>query len=106
MTVREQFIVGIDLGGTNIAAGAMPIDGTREIAMRMIPTLSENGADAVVDRIAALVEDVIKETQNETGAERSDFLGVGIGSPGPLDRARGVVIVTPNLGWRDFPLRD
>ena len=82
MTVREQFIVGIDLGGTNIAAGAMPTDGTREIAMRMAPTRAE------------------------TGAERSDFLGVGIGSPGPLDRVRGVVIVTPNLGWRDFPLRD
>ncbi len=106
MTVREQFIVGIDLGGTNIAAGAMPLDGTREIAMRMIPTLAEGGAAAVVDRIAALVEDVITQTQSETGAERSDFLGVGIGSPGPLDRARGVVIVTPNLGWRDFPLRD
>lgn len=106
MTVREQFIVGIDLGGTNIAAGAMPLDGTREIAMRMIPTLAEGGAAAVVDRIAALVEDVIAQTRQETGAERSDFLGVGIGSPGPLDRARGVVIVTPNLGWRDFPLRD
>ena len=106
MTVREQFIVGIDLGGTNIAAGVMPIDGTREIAMRMVPTHAEEGSTAVVDRIAALVEDVIAQTQAETGAERSDFLGVGIGSPGPLDRARGVVIVTPNLGWRDFPLRD
>ena len=106
MTIREQFIVGIDLGGTNIAAGAMPTDGTREIAMRMIPTLAEGGAGAVVDRIAALVEEVIAQTRAETGAERSDFLGVGIGSPGPLDRARGVVIVTPNLGWRDFPLRD
>jgi glucokinase len=106
VTVREQFIVGIDLGGTNIAAGAMPLDGTREIAMRMIPTLAEGGAAAVVDRIAALVEDVIAQTRSETGAERSDFLGVGIGSPGPLDRARGVVIVTPNLGWRDFPLRE
>lgn len=106
MTVREQFIVGIDLGGTNIAAGAMPTDGTREIAMRMAPTRAEEGAIAVVDRIARLVEDVIAQTQAETGAERSDFLGVGIGSPGPLDRVRGVVIVTPNLGWRDFPLRD
>src|SRR5215211_5842666 len=27
-------------------------------------------------------------------------------SPGPLDRERGIVIVTPNLGWRNFPLRD
>ncbi|MEO5509485.1 MAG: ROK family protein [Longimicrobiales bacterium] len=106
MTIREQFIVGIDLGGTNIAAGAMPLDGSREIAMRMIPTQAVEGAIAVVDRIAAVVEEVIAATQAETGAERTDFLGVGIGSPGPLDRARGVVIVTPNLGWRDFPLRD
>ena len=106
MTVREQFIVGIDLGGTNIAAGVMPTDGTREIAMRMVQTRAEEGAEAVVDRIGALIEDVIAQTQAETGAERGDFLGVGIGSPGPLDRAHGVVIVTPNLGWRDFPLRD
>jgi glucokinase len=106
VTVRERFIVGIDLGGTNIAAGVMPVDGTREIAMRMVPTRAEEGAQAVVDRIGALIEDVITQTQLETGAVREDFLGVGIGSPGPLDRARGVVIVTPNLGWRDFPLRD
>ncbi len=106
MTTREQFIVGIDLGGTNIAAGVMPLDGSREIAMRMIPTLAADGAIAVVDRIAAVIEEVIAQAQAETGAERSDFLGVGIGSPGPLDRARGLVIVTPNLGWRDFPLRD
>jgi len=31
---------------------------------------------------------------------------VGMGSPGPLDRAKGIVIVTPNLGWKNFPLRD
>lgn len=106
MTVREQFIVGIDLGGTNIGAGAMPTDGTREIAMRMIPTRAEEGSAAVVGRIVRMIEDVIEQTRAETGAERSDFLGVGIGSPGPLDRERGVVIVSPNLGWRDFPLRD
>jgi glucokinase len=106
MTVREQFIVGIDLGGTNIGAGAMPTDGTREIAMRMVPTRAEEGSAAVVGRIVRMIEDVIEQTRAETGAERSDFLGVGIGSPGPLDRERGVVIVSPNLGWRDFPLRD
>ncbi|MEO7502152.1 MAG: ROK family protein [Gemmatimonadaceae bacterium] len=106
MTVREQFIVGVDLGGTNIAAGAMPTDGTREIAMRIGPTRADEGSAAVVERIVRMVEDVIEQTSAETGAERSDFLGVGIGSPGPLDRARGIIIVTPNLGWKNFPLRD
>jgi glucokinase len=31
---------------------------------------------------------------------------VGVGSPGPLDTQRGIVLLTPNLGWVDFPLRD
>ncbi len=84
----------------------MPTDGTREIAMRMVLTKASEGATAVVDRIAGLVEEVIGQTRQETGAERSDFLGVGIGAPGPLDRSRGVVITSPNLGWHDFPLRD
>ena len=103
---RQRYIVGVDLGGTNIVAGAMPEDGSREIAMRSEPTLADEGADAVVNRIAQMIETVIAETSAETGATRDDFVGVGIGSPGPLDREHGIVIVTPNLGWRNFPLRD
>jgi glucokinase len=33
-------------------------------------------------------------------------VGVGIGSPGPLDTKKGIVILTPNLGWTNMPLRD
>jgi glucokinase len=106
MSVKERYIVGVDLGGTNIVAGAMPLDGSREIAMHTTQTLADGGANSVVDRIVAMIEQVIAETIGETGAERSDFLGVGIGSPGPLDRENGVVLVTPNLGWKNFPLRD
>ena len=103
---RERYIIGVDLGGTNIVAGAMPEDGSREIAIRSEPTRADQGADAVVDSIARMIDTVIAETIAETSAKREDFAGVGIGSPGPLDRERGIVIVTPNLGWRNFPLRD
>jgi glucokinase len=106
MTVRERYIVGVDLGGTNIVVGAMPEDGSSELAMRSLPTHGEEGPTAVVDRIVGMVEDVIADVMADTGAAREDFLGVGIGSPGPLDRERGMVIVSPNLGWKDFPLRD
>jgi len=103
---RQRYIIGVDLGGTNIVAGAMPEDGSREIAVRSEPTRADQGADAVVDSIGRMIETVISETIAETNAKREDFAGVGIGSPGPLDRERGIVIVTPNLGWRNFPLRD
>jgi glucokinase len=106
MSVKERYIIGVDLGGTNIVAGAMPLDGSREIAMQTRPTLADGGASSVVERIAAMIEEVITQTIAETGSQRSDFLGVGIGSPGPLDRENGIVIITPNLGWKNFPLRD
>src|SRR5262245_47736263 len=103
---RQQYIVGVDLGGTNIAAGAMSADGTHHYPMRSIPTSAELGAESVADRIVGLIEGVILDTLEQTEAARRDFIGVGIGAPGPLDREKGIVIVAPNLGWRNFPLRD
>ena len=103
---KQRYIVGVDLGGTNIVAGAMPEDGSRQIAMRSQPTMAELGAEVVAHRIVQMVEDVISVTTAEAGAARSDVIGIGIGAPGPLDRERGIVIVAPNLGWRNFPLRD
>jgi glucokinase len=103
---KQRYILGIDLGGTNIVAGAMPEDGSLEIAMRSQPTHAELGADVVASRIIQIIGDVMTATMEETGARREDFIGVGIGAPGPLDREKGLVIVAPNLGWRNFPLRD
>ncbi len=102
----QQYIVGVDLGGTNIVAGAMPADGSRTLAVCDLPTQAEGGAEGVVDRIVSLIEQVIADVSASEGIARADFAGVGMGAPGPLDRERGVVVVAPNLGWHDFPLRD
>jgi glucokinase len=106
MIGKKKYIIGVDLGGTNIAAGALSEDGTHTSSMRSIATQAELGAEGVVDRIVGVIEGVIHDTINATGATRKDFLGIGVGAPGPLDRERGIVVVAPNLGWRDFPLRD
>ena len=103
---QQQFIIGVDLGGTNIVGGAMSADGSQTFAVRSISTSAEIGAEGVADRIVGLIEGVILDTIAETNAHRKDFIGVGIGAPGPLDREKGIVIVAPNLGWRNFPLRD
>jgi glucokinase len=104
--MTQRFIVGIDLGGTNIAAAALPIDGSAVLAFGSRLTRADLGADAVTARIAEAIEDVIAEVSRDTGAARADFLGVGMGAPGPLDRERGIVIVAPNLGWKNYGLRD
>ena len=101
----HQYIIGVDLGGTNIVAGAMPEDGSQELAMRVEPTHAERGADAVVDRIVAMIAEVMSDVVAAHGAKPQHFLGVGVGAPGPLDREHGIVVVAPNLGWHNFPLR-
>jgi len=102
----KRWVVGVDLGGTNIVVGLIPFEGGEVLGLRTMPTESVRGAKFVVDRMIGLVEQSIAEVLSTHGGTRDDIAGVGIGSPGPLDRKTGTVINTPNLGWRNFPLRD
>jgi len=99
-----NFVLGIDIGGTNLVVGSVAEDGGALVALRSEPTRPEAGADDVLARLVALARGVIAQTRAEVPA--AEFLGVGIGSPGPLDTKRGIVLLTPNLGWTDMPLRD
>jgi glucokinase len=104
----KKWVIGVDLGGTNIVVGVLPMDGGDGgvLFLRTVPTEAHRGAKFVVDRIVGLIGEVRDETVSRHGGGPDDFAGVGIGSPGPLDRNTGTVINTPNLGWRNFPLRD
>ncbi len=99
-----RWLIGIDIGGTNLVVGAVSEDGQRVHGLVSEPTGVPDGPDAVIERILTLARDVIASTrQTDRSAE---ILGVGIGSPGPLDRKQGLVIFTPNLRWKNMPLRD
>lgn len=102
-TPRGDWIVGLDIGGTNTVVGLIPVAGGPVRGLRSLQTQPERGGEDVVDRAVTAVRDSIQEV---TGGDVSSVEGVGIGSPGPLDMEAGTVLETPNLGWRDFPLRD
>lgn len=95
-----RYVVGIDVGGTNIVVGTVAEDGSEVLGLVSEPTIAEQGADAVVARIVKLARASI------AAAGRREIVGAGIGSPGPLNTETGVVILTPNLGWVNMPLRD
>jgi glucokinase len=102
----SSWIVGLDIGGTNMVVGLVPFEGGPPLALRKLPTTPAGGGEDVVSRAAAAIRSAVDEVLRDTGQTREDVLGVGIGSPGPLDRGTGIVLETPNLGWVDFPLRD
>ncbi|MCX7950694.1 MAG: ROK family glucokinase [Clostridiales bacterium] len=91
--------IGIDLGGTNIAAGL--VDETGKIVYsKSTPTLSARGYKDVIADINKLVKELIKESN----VNREDVKAIGIGIPGLADKD-GNVIFCVNLGWENIPLR-
>ncbi|NTU84575.1 MAG: ROK family protein [Chloroflexales bacterium] len=93
-------VIAVDLGGTQIRAALVCADGTI-VAHARTPTLVDEGPQAVVSRTCTLMSRVQRALP--AGAR---LLGVGVGAPGPLDPATGIVYSPPNLpGWDAFPLR-
>jgi glucokinase len=89
--------VGIDIGGSKVAAGVVDADG-RILEELRAETPSKTKSPLVVeDTIAELVLDL---------AERHDIHAVGVGAAGFVDAARANVLFAPHLAWRHEPLRD
>jgi glucokinase len=96
-------VIGVDIGGTNLVVGAVRMDGGRVIGDHSRPTDPSRGPDAVVhDLVTMVAESRQALLAAEPGAE---VIGVGVGAPGPLDTRNGIVLLTPNLGWVNMPLR-
>ncbi|HTC25270.1 MAG TPA: ROK family protein [Gemmatimonadales bacterium] len=98
-----RFVLGIDIGGTNLVVGAVTEDGSKLHALQSEPTRPEEGSDAVLRRLRDMGRAVIEETKRTIPG--ATFAGAGVGAPGPLDTKRGIVLLTPNLGWVNLPLR-
>ena len=86
--------IGVDVGGTKVAAGLVDEDGTILRRTRR-PTPSSSPED-VEDVIAACVAELCSGV---------DVEAVGIGAAGFITADRSTVLVAPNLSWRDEPLQ-
>lgn len=95
-----MFHIGVDLGGTNIAAGVLD-ENLNIIKKGSVPTGNTRDYSEIVKDMAGLVESLIKET----GLTYKEVDGIGIGSPGTCDRENGVLLYTNNIKFNEAPLR-
>lgn len=97
---KSALRLGIDLGGTKILAAVVDAQG-KVLGEAKKSTHPERGQDAVIDRIVKTA----KEAMAAAGVDSSTVAVAGIGAPGPVDTASGVVYRPPNLeGWDEVPL--
>ena len=94
-----MYTIGIDLGGTNIAAGL--VDENYKIVRKCsVPTEAERSADEITAAMAA----VCQRLCDEEGITVDDISSVGIATPGTADTDKGEVIYANNLPFRNYPI--
>jgi glucokinase len=96
----SEMTVGVDIGGTKVAAGLVNEKGEILNKVRK-PMVATADAQTGLDAVLTAIHEVLQESSSDS------VRGIGICSPGPLDPKRGVVINPPNLPcWRNFELAE
>lgn len=95
--MTDGLAIGVDIGGTKIAFALVNRQG-EVLAEHRLPTLPTEGAEAVFDRVAQGVHQLLAQTDQP-------IAGVGIGCPGHLDPHSGVIRTATHLDWHDVPLK-
>ncbi len=93
--LAERLAIGIDIGGTKIAAGVVDEDG--QVLARTRQRTPSTEPDAVLDAIVEVTE-TLRADHHVTA--------IGIGAAGFVDATQSTVVFAPHLAWRNEPLRD
>ncbi|MEI7655715.1 MAG: ROK family protein [Actinobacteria bacterium] len=94
--MSEQLAIGVDVGGTKIAAGLVDAQGV------IVTRVREDIADKSPASVVAAIAEAVRKIRSHADA---DIHHVGVGLPAFLDTPRDIAVVVPNLGWRDVPAR-
>ena len=98
--MKSRLTVGVDFGGTNVKVGLVGPNGRMSHSAVL--------ASRAISRPGPFVEAVSRAVESlaaSAGLRVAMLRGIGVGAPGPVDAARGVVHSMVNVpGWRDVPL--
>lgn len=96
---KPGYWVGFDLGGTKMLATVY--DQSFEVCgRRRRRTKGSEGAESVTSRMIRTLRDALADAR----AKPDQVRGIGVGIPGPVDQAKGVVLEAVNLNWENVPL--
>ena len=93
----KKYVVAVDLGGTKIYTALVNLEGDI-IKEKVVKTEAEKGPEVVMDNIKSTIDFVID------GVDINEIKSIGIGSPGPLDVKKGMILETPNLPMKNYNL--
>ena len=93
-----MYYLGIDLGGTNIAVGI--VDENNQIIARASSKTQVDSAEQVADAMAETAREALKNA----GITLNDVPWIGLGSPGTINKATGIIEYANNLPFANTPM--
>ncbi len=100
--MRKPYAIGIDVGGTKIAAGLVDRNGQ---VLHRFSTRAH--AEQLPEFVIATIEQAYQAVVQNSGVDPAQIEAVGLGFPGNTNSKTGMVLFSSNLPeWDHFPLRD
>jgi len=99
MADSRQLVLGIDVGGTKVLAGAVD-EGGRVLGRGKVKSPFRGGPEEMTAALVAAADAALAEA----GARRSDVAALGLGLPGPLDAERTTLLRAMNIGVERWPV--
>lgn len=101
METESKLVIGVDVGGTKVAAGLVDVQGEIRIQSRT-PMIATGDASKGLAAVSAAIQALFPAS-----SKRPPIGAIGICAPGPLNPLTGVIINPPNLAiWHNYPLAD
>jgi len=97
---KRSFIIGIDIGGTNVTLGITDLNGS-VCAYREFPT-QQHLKNNLFEEIKRYVESM----KSQLGINDSQILGLGAGVPGITNVEEGIIVEAPALSWKRFSIHE
>ncbi|HSD62864.1 MAG TPA: ROK family protein [Ignavibacteriaceae bacterium] len=99
--MKKKYVISVDMGGTKILAAIL--NSEKGIIKRLkVPTVWNNDPEQYVQSLSKIVNEIIQAS----GIKGDKIAAVCLGIPGSVNPYSGVIAMAPNLGIRDYNIKE
>lgn len=98
LNTSKHYVIGVDLGTTNMVAAIGDLKGNVHSKIR-IPTSRDHRVETIIEQIACLIEEIVSNLD-----KRNKIAGVGMAVAGQVDKESGLIIFSPHFNWHNVQI--
>ena len=99
--MAKKYNICLDIGGTKILG--VIFDQDKNIVYRIKKKTKKDGDST--DNVEKVIISVVEEMLEGSGISKKEVAAIAAGAPGVIDQAKGIILFSPNLPWRNYDIK-